>query len=292
MKINLNNGETLSYVKRQGGEQVLLLIHGNMATSVQWDLLVEKMDPAFTIYAVDLRGYGNSTYYSPVNSIRDFSEAIKQFADQLNLDKFYLAGWSNVGCVAMQFAADYPEYVLNIILLSSMSTRGFPVLNTDGKRIFSRDQIIATPGINAMLDAQKSKNKEFFKAAMDQLLYSNNQPDEERYRRYLVSAVQQRNMIDAAYAANIFNISTVSNDAAESTGEIMNIKAPVLIIWGKNDLLTTEEMTLEIIEDMENAGVNFNYSPINAGHALLIDNLEAVLEEIYKFLDVPVDGAV
>jgi hypothetical protein len=49
---------------------------------------------------------------------------------------------------------------------------------------------------------------------------------------------------------------------------------------------------LEIIEDMENAGVNFNYSPISVDHALLIDNLEAVLEEIYKFLDVAVDGGV
>ncbi|WP_078382511.1 intracellular short-chain-length polyhydroxyalkanoate depolymerase [Sutcliffiella halmapala] len=286
MNIRLNNGENLSYIKRQGGEHVVLLIHGNMASSVQYDLLFEKMDSIYTIYAVDLRGYGNSTYHKSINSIRDFSEDLKQFVDQLDLKKVYLIGWSNGGGVAMQFAADYPEHVNKMVLLSSMSTRGYPAFNANGERIHSKDQIATAPGLSMMLDAQRTNNQTFFKAAMDQLLYSINQPNDEQYRKYLISATQQRNMLDAAHAANIFNISTVSNGVVEGTGEIKNIHAPILVIWGKNDLLTSEEMTLELIEDLKKAGIKFSYSPINAGHALLIDNIEKVLEETDKFFNV------
>ncbi|UUI03528.1 alpha/beta hydrolase [Oceanobacillus jeddahense] len=286
MNIALENGENLFYVKKGGGEHVLLLIHGNMASSAQWDLLLEEIDPAFTVYAVDLRGYGQSSYDQPINSIKDFSEDIKQFVDQLDLQKFYIMGWSNGGGVAMQFASDYPDHIQKILLLSSMSTRGYPAFNTDRERIHFREQLIEDPGLNRMLDAQRTNNQAFFRAAMDQVLYSVNQPNEERYRKYLTSATQQRNIIDAAYAANRFNISTVSNGVIDGTGEVSNIQAPILVIWGENDLIVSEEMTMEIMEDLKEAGIDFHYAPISAGHALLIDNLEAVLQETYRFLNI------
>ncbi|WP_130859444.1 intracellular short-chain-length polyhydroxyalkanoate depolymerase [Gracilibacillus phocaeensis] len=281
MNITLNNGENLYYEKREGGEHVILLIHGNMASSAQWDLLMEQLDPAFTVYAVDLRGYGESSYHQPVHSIRDFSEDVKQLVDQLALQNFMLIGWSNGGGVAMQFAANYPEYIHKMILLSSISTRGFPAMDIDGKRIQSRDQLAADPGFNRMLEAQQMKNVDFFRTAMDQVLYSANAPSEERYQKYLTSATQQRNMLDAAYAANKFNISMVNG-----TGEVRHISVPVLVLWGERDRITTNEMTMEIIEDFQHAAIDFVYSPIHAGHALLVDNITVVLEEIYRFSEV------
>lgn len=132
-----------------------------MASSAQWDLLLEEIDPAFTVYAVDLRGYGQSSYDQPINSIKDFSEDIKQFVDQLDLQKFYIMGLSNGGGVAMQFASDYPDHIQKILLLSSMSTRGYPAFNTDGERIRFREQLIEDPGLNMMLDAQRTNNQAF-----------------------------------------------------------------------------------------------------------------------------------
>ncbi|MFA1822821.1 alpha/beta fold hydrolase [Virgibacillus oceani] len=111
-----------------------------------------------------------------------------------------------------------------------------------------------------------------------------NKPDEERYEKYLESAMDQRNIMDVAYAANKFNISTVSNGAGNGSGDIRRIIAPVLVLWGKNDVITTEQMTLEIINDMKGTGIDVTYSILSAGHAVLIDNLEAVLMKIDKFL--------
>ncbi|WP_260412498.1 alpha/beta fold hydrolase [Alkalihalobacillus sp. TS-13] len=119
---------------------------------------------------------------------------------------------------------------------------------------------------------------------MDQLLYSRNQPEENRYEKYLENAMEQRNILDVAYAANRFNISTASNGVVDGTGDIGRIKAPALVLWGKEDLITSEQMTHEIINDMREHGIEVKYSTLPAGHSALIDNLEGVLREVELFL--------
>jgi pimeloyl-ACP methyl ester carboxylesterase len=284
MEITLNNGETLAFQVRPGGASILVLIHGNMASSEQWDLLMEQLDPAYTVYAVDLRGYGKSSYHTPIDSIADFSQDLKLFTDALGVKSFHLMGWSNGGGVAMKFAADYPDQVEKLILLASMSTRGYPVFGADGERLCTKDQILFDPGLNMIQDAVQHNNKTFLKAAMDQLLYTKNQPEEDRYDKYLENALNQRNQLDVAHAANQFNISTESNEAAAGTGEIGHITSPVLVLWGKDDLLTSEQMTLEIINDMKNSDIDVHYTVLPAGHAALIDHLEGVVNEVERFL--------
>ncbi|MFB5661286.1 alpha/beta fold hydrolase [Alteribacillus sp. HJP-4] len=48
MKITLTNDETLAYNVRPGGDTNLLLIHGNMASSAQWDVLIDQLSPEYT----------------------------------------------------------------------------------------------------------------------------------------------------------------------------------------------------------------------------------------------------
>ena len=139
-KVNLSNGETLSYRKREGGDELVLLVHGNMTSSKHWDLLMESMDERFTIYAVDMRGFGESTYNKRITSIKDFSDDIKLFVDVLELKDFTIIGWSTGGNVAMQFCADYPGYSKKLVLFASGSTRGYPFYssNADGTPDFTK----------------------------------------------------------------------------------------------------------------------------------------------------------
>ncbi|MFB5661287.1 alpha/beta fold hydrolase [Alteribacillus sp. HJP-4] len=236
------------------------------------------------MYAVDLRGYGDSSYRSPIQSISDFSEDIKLWLDQLGIKTANVVGWSNGGGVAMQLAADYPERVEKVVLLASMSTRGYPVYSADGHRLHTKEEIASSCGIEILSHAQKSQNNIFIKTAMDKMLYENNQPEEIRYNNYVDSALKQRNIIDVAYAANRFNISTIFNGVVNGSGGVCRIKAPVLVLWGKEDLITTVEMTNEIILDLEKNGVKVTYSFFSAGHVALIDNPEAVQNDIFKFL--------
>jgi pimeloyl-ACP methyl ester carboxylesterase len=283
----LDNGETIGYRERLGGDEVLILIHGNMTSSKHWDVLLEAFDPFYTLYALDLRGFGISTYHTSIDSIKDFSDDVKAFMDAIGLEKASLLGWSTGGAVSMQFAIDYPERVKRLILLASASTRGYPFYqigpNGEKRRIAKKADIAVDPGKTLpILSAYRTKNKAFLKELWNSLIYTNEQPSTEKYEEYLEDMLTQQNLVDVYHALNTFNISTVHNGVKEGTGKAKDIKAPTLVLWGENDLVVTEQMTNEILEDL---GENAEFELLlECGHSPLIDNLEQLLEKITSFL--------
>ncbi|MCF6092803.1 alpha/beta hydrolase [Microaerobacter geothermalis] len=289
--INLDNGETLGYREREGGEKVLVLIHGNMTSSKHWDLVMENIDPGFKVYAVDLRGFGISTYNKPIDSLKDFSDDVKLFVDALGLKDFALMGWSTGGGVSMQFVADHPGYVNRLILLASASTRGYPFYRSDkngmpllDQRLNTKEDIAADQARTIpILTAYENRDKNFLKALWNAVIYTRHQPDEARYDAYLEDMLTQRNLVDVYYALNSFNISNQHNGLVEGTGDVANIQVPTLVLWGRNDLVVTEQMTLEIMEDM---GPNARLVYLEGcGHSPLVDDLDQLLNEVTNFLD-------
>src|SRR5690606_29986566 len=98
----------------------------NMTSSVHWDVVMEKMDPSFKLYALDMRGFGDSSYNEPIRSISDFAADVKLFVDRLGLKDFSLVGWSLGGAVCQEFCATYPRESRKLLLLGSASSRGYP----------------------------------------------------------------------------------------------------------------------------------------------------------------------
>jgi pimeloyl-ACP methyl ester carboxylesterase len=288
--VKLPNGETLGYREREGGDKVVLLVHGNMISSKHWDLVFENMDKTYKLYALDLRGQGISSYNKPITSLKDFSEDVKLFVDALGLQKFSLVGWSMGGGVSMQFAADYPDYVEKLVLLASLSTRGYPLykVNEYGQpvwteRLKTKEEIAQDTARSIPIsNAYKNKDKEFLRQLFNLTMYTHNQPSPERYDAYLDDVLTQRNLLDVYYAINRFNISRKHNGLVEGTGEVDRIAAPTFIIWGENDLIVTKTMQEEIVEDFGDAA-KFTILP-NTGHSPLVDNLEGLLKELDRFL--------
>lgn len=239
-KVELSNGETLSYRKRDGGAEVVVLIHGNMTSSKHWDLLMEALDERLTIYAVDMRGFGESTYHQRITAIKDFSEDIKLWVDALQLKDFTLIGWSTGGNVAMQYCADYPNDSKNLVLFASGSTRGYPFYssNADGTpnvadRLVTLEQIeqdvVKTIPMQQMYD---TKNRDGLKFVWNSAIYTHNQPDEMRYEQYVDDMLTQRNLADVYHALNTFNMSAVDNEVAKGKNQVSAIQIPTLILYG------------------------------------------------------------
>lgn len=288
--INLPNGEKIAYRERKGKEKVIILVHGNMSSSKHWDLLMENMDANYQIYAIDMRGFGESTYNKPVNSLKDFSNDLKMFVDSLELSKFDLMGWSTGGGVVMQFAADYPEYVDKLILLESVGTKGYPIFKKDesgkpipGKLLTTKEEILKDPvQVLPVLQAYKNRDKDTMRMIWDNLIYDNNQPSPERYNKYIEEMFKQRNLVDVDYALVNFNISNEYNGINKGNGSAARIKAPTLILWGKNDKVVPEQMALDIKKDI---GKNAELVYLEGcGHSPLTDDLEQLLEVITDFI--------
>ena len=81
----------------------------------------------FTIYAPDMRGYGDSEVL-PVDAtrgVRDFSDDLDAFVQAVGLNAFHLLGWSLGGNIVMQYAIDHPGKIRSLTLESPGSPFGF-----------------------------------------------------------------------------------------------------------------------------------------------------------------------
>ncbi len=94
--VALSNGETIAYqeVGRRNTE-TLVLIHGNMTSSQHFDLVIEKLQNQYHIYALDLRGFGQSTYNKSIDSLQDFAEDVKLFIDPIKAREVFVNGMVN-----------------------------------------------------------------------------------------------------------------------------------------------------------------------------------------------------
>ncbi|MCW6035856.1 alpha/beta hydrolase [Spirulina subsalsa FACHB-351] len=289
--ITLDNGETLAYRESGQGERVLLLIHGNLSSSQYWDVLMEQLPEDYHVFAPDLRGFGNSSYHHPIESISDFAEDLQAFIRQLQLKRPMILGWSLGGAIALQLACDTPQLLSRLILLASVNPQGFPLPKRDiyGRPIpgeffqtkteLAQDPLVILP----ILKAFETQDQSFFKSLWNQVVYTQNKPDAQQYRRYLRATLKQRNYLDVIYALSCFNLSSHHNGVVPGTGAIKRLKSPTLIIHGDRDYVIPKSKALEGVKMLENQPKLVILK--KAGHSPLVDNLEGLVTEIKAFWD-------
>ena len=129
-KVTLKNGETLAYRETGAGENVLL-IHGNMSSSVHWQTAMEQLEGKYHVVAPDMRGFGDSTYHNRFDSLKELAEDIAQFVDAVGLTTFYAVGWSTGGGVVLELAAELPGRVKKAVLLDTVPVTGYPMFKKD-----------------------------------------------------------------------------------------------------------------------------------------------------------------
>lgn len=289
-KVKLSNGETIGYREREGGQDPLLLLHGNMTSSKHWDVLIEALNKRYKVIAPDLRGFGESTYHRPIVSLKDFSDDVRDFVERLGIPRFSVMGWSTGGGVAMQLAADYPDDVRKLVLLASASTRGYPFYPLDSsgepmmdKRCRTKEEIAFDRGkTQPVTQAYAQRDKAFLRRLWNHMIYTQKQPDEHKYDAYLEDMLTQRNLVDVYHALNIFNISERENELGKGTGEAAKIKAPTLILRGEKDYVVSENMQREILEDLD---VKKEFHILKGcGHSPLIDDLPQLRRYVESFI--------
>jgi pimeloyl-ACP methyl ester carboxylesterase len=286
----ISNGETIAYRERKGGRRLLLLIHGNMSSSQHWDTFMEQFDPAYTIIAVDLRGFGHSSYITPIRQLKEYAEDLKAFVDALQLQRFSLMGWSTGGGVSMEFSAAYPDYVEKLILLCSFSTRGYPFYHSDelgkldpARRVKSLEEMEQLDKSKVVAGAYNNRNKTFLRNLWNKAIYTDHQPEEPRYEAYLDAMLMQRNIIDIYHALNCFNMSLYDHVAGQGMGTASDIQAPTLVLSGKKDLVVPGFMAEDIIEDIGSKAELIVLE--HCGHSPLTDDLDLVMAQVSDFIN-------
>ncbi|MGW4161849.1 alpha/beta fold hydrolase [Streptomyces sp. NPDC004788] len=111
---------------RDEGEPVVL-VHGNVSSSVFWHTTMTALPDRYRPVAVDLRGFGG-TDPLPVDAtrgLRDYADDLAALLAALGIDRAHLVGWSMGGGVVMQYLRDRPAAVRSLTLVNPVSPYGF-----------------------------------------------------------------------------------------------------------------------------------------------------------------------
>lgn len=117
---------TLTLDGRDEGEPVVF-VHGNVSSSVFWQLAMLRLPQRFRPVAVDLRGFGG-TDPLPVDAtrgVRDYADDVTGLLDVLDLDGAHLVGWSMGAAVVLQQLLDAPARYHSVTLVNPVSPYGF-----------------------------------------------------------------------------------------------------------------------------------------------------------------------
>jgi pimeloyl-ACP methyl ester carboxylesterase len=103
------------------GKPVLLLVHGGLDHARSWDWVARVLREDFHVYALDLRGHGNSAWapgalYSVAEHVLDLSA----LADIVQGFPLHIVGHSLGAIVSLLYAGTYPDRVQKVVAIEGV----------------------------------------------------------------------------------------------------------------------------------------------------------------------------
>ncbi|MEP7264170.1 MAG: alpha/beta hydrolase [Bacteroidota bacterium] len=96
----------------------LLLLHGALGASVQFQQLEEKLNSEFNIYCFDLKNHGSRCNGEPF-TINDLTDDVLEYINSHHLDNVSIFGYSMGGYIALKLAFDHPEKIKQVLTLGT-----------------------------------------------------------------------------------------------------------------------------------------------------------------------------
>jgi pimeloyl-ACP methyl ester carboxylesterase len=102
-----------------GGGPPVLLVHGWLSSSRIWEQLAARLAQRFTVYTLDLSGFGESDKPLSGYGIRNGSRILYAFCAHFGLTRTNVIGHDLGGNMAVKLAADHPDVVGRLVLVAT-----------------------------------------------------------------------------------------------------------------------------------------------------------------------------
>lgn len=112
------NGVALYWASWGEGEPVVLF-HGGAGHSDHWSNQVPALMERFRVIVIDARGHGRSTRDTTPFSYAQMADDALAVLDELKVDTFSVAGWSDGGVIALDLAIRHPRRVKRLFVLGT-----------------------------------------------------------------------------------------------------------------------------------------------------------------------------
>jgi pimeloyl-ACP methyl ester carboxylesterase len=126
----------IHYEVAGNGETAVVLVHGNIASWRWWLPVLENPPAGCTVYAPDMRGFGDSEHTKGGYNIEQFATDLDAFVNELALDHIHLVGHSLGAAVALQYAVQYPHKMRKLLLVSPPPAEGMTYSLQEDRKIF------------------------------------------------------------------------------------------------------------------------------------------------------------
>lgn len=102
-----------------GGGPPVVLVHGWLSSSRVWDQLAGRLAQRFTVYTLDLSGFGESDKPLSGYGVRNGSRLLYAFCAQFGLTRASIIGHDIGGAMAVKLAADHPDIAGRLVLVAT-----------------------------------------------------------------------------------------------------------------------------------------------------------------------------
>lgn len=256
----------------------LVLVHGGLDHARNWDWVARSLRERYHVYALDLRGHGNSAWapgamYSLAEHVLDLSALL----DIIHDFPIRLIGHSLGGGIVLHYAGVYPDRVRKAISIEGLGfTPEHPVHGSASER--------TRKWIETVRDAETRRAKTYpdLRSAVARMKEANPHLSDEVAEHLTLHGTNWDP--DGSLVWKFDNYARIFSPYGHRVEDMVEIYAqiacPVLFFWGQESFLPVPE------NDSRRQAVRNNrlLTIPNAGHWLHHDQLDVFLREATEFL--------
>jgi pimeloyl-ACP methyl ester carboxylesterase len=211
-------GQKIHYLEAGSGPNVILL-HGLGADATNWAMNTSVLAQGFHVYVPDQIGFGESDKPMINYRVGTLVDFLDGFCKKLGIAKASVVGNSLGGWTAMAFTLAHPDKVDKMVLVDSAG--------------YSFDHLGGPKPTHEMLDGLNPSTVAGTKALIA-LIIANKAMATDQIAEQFFAAHMRKN--DGYTVERFIDSILRSEDVVD--GKLGAIKAPTLIIWGREDALT------------------------------------------------------
>ena len=259
----------------------LLLVHGGLDHARNWDWVARSLREHFHVYAMDLRGHGNSAWApGALYSVAEHVFDVAALVDVLGGGPVHLMGHSLGGILTLLYAGLYPDRVRKVVAIEGL---GFPTAH----RIHRPAPERMRAWIENVRQTEKLEPRSYpnLEAAVARMQEANPHLSAEVARHLTLHGTNWNadGSLSWKFDNYVRNVPPYGHNVDEQRAIYAEIACPVLLVWGRESWLPDPDT-----EDRALAIRNRRVLKVDgAGHWVHHDRLDLFLEESKRFLLEP-----